>query len=136
MTLGMMRNNPWDLEGRHVPWMGLSPSQPTTGPLMFGTLHDGIRAGFRLCFTYQARGLNTPASFLPEFAPPTENPTAQYLANVCEWTGFAADTLMDFHDQATAFSWARAIWRQEQGAAADIITPAQMLAGYATADCE
>ncbi|MGC8517890.1 MAG: hypothetical protein ACP5P4_05095 [Steroidobacteraceae bacterium] len=132
-TLGMQRNNPWDLLPEHVPWFGLAAAQPDTGPLDFVTLEDGIRAGIRLCYTYQERGWNSPVTFITRFAPPP-NPTAQYIANVCEWTGFRYDQALDFHDPAVLVPWCHAIWRQEQGIAADGITDVDILSAKAMAD--
>lgn len=133
-TLGMSRNNPWDLLPEHVPWFGLAAAKPDSGPLQFLTLDDGIRAGILLCYTYQRRGWNEPRPFVEHFAPPPANPTEVYIANVCAWTGFTQFQDLDFHDADTLERWARAIWRQEQGAAADIITMADILAAKAMAD--
>ena len=133
-TLGMSRNNPWDLLPEHVPWFGLAATQPDSGPLQFLTLHDGIRAGILLCYTYQRRAWNEPRPFVEHFAPPPENPTEAYIANVCAWTGFKQFQDLDFHDSRVLIPWARAVWRQEQGAAAYIITTADIRAAKAMAD--
>ena len=134
MTIGMDRNNPWDLLPEHVPWLGLSTVQPGEGPLAFDTLELGIRAGIKLCYTFQSRGWDTPTLFISRFAPPTENPTADYIANVCSWTGFRWDQMLDFHNPATLTRWAQAIFRQEQGT--NGITDAEILAAKALADGE
>lgn len=137
MTPGMQRNNPWDLLPEHIPWFGLAAVQPDQGPLEFVNLIDGIRAGILLCYTYQRRAWNEPAVFIPKFAPAAAgNPTAQYIVNVCAWTGFTEYQDLDFHDPATLMPWARAIWRQEQGAYADGITENDILAAKALADKE
>lgn len=134
-TLGMSRNNPWDLLPEHVPWFGLAATQPDQGPLEFATITDGIRAGILLCYTYQRRAWNEPAVFIPKFSPAAAgNPTAQYIVNVCAWTGFTEYQDLDFHDPATLTLWARAIWRQEQGGAALIITDADIASAKAMAD--
>jgi len=115
--LGIRANNPWNLQQAHVPWLGLVPAEePDTGELVFDTMTDGIRAGVKLCYTYQEQGRNTPLTFITAFSPAAAgNPTAQYVTNVCGWTGFAPDQALDFHDETTMLAWARAIWRQEQG---------------------
>ncbi len=134
-TLGMSRNNPWDLLPEHVPWFGLAATQPDQGPLAFASLTDGIRAGILLCYTYQRRAWNEPAVFIPKFSPAAAgNPTAQYIQNVCAWTGFGPYDDLDFHDSAVLVPWARAIWRQEQGNAALIITDADIASAKAMAD--
>lgn len=135
MTIGLDRNNPWNLLAEHIPWMGLLESQPASGPLVFDTLEDGIRAGVKLCYTYQGREWNTPEIFIPRFSPAkVGNPTAQYLQNVCAWTGFGEKEVLDFHNTAILCPWARAIWRQEQGSAASFITDTQIFNAKALAD--
>jgi hypothetical protein len=114
--LGLRDFNPWNLQQAHVPWIGLVQQEPETGELIFDDLIDGIRAGIRLCYTYQRMGLNTPAKFIQKFSPAAAgNPTAQYCTNACDWTGFAADQPIDFHIPAVMIAWAKAIFRQEQG---------------------
>lgn len=133
MSIGLDRNNPWNLLPEHIPWMGLLENQPTSGPLAFATLDEGIRAGIKLCYTYQGRQWNTPKIFIAIFSPAKAgNPTEQYIKNVCNWTGFAEDSALDFHSPSTLCPWARAIFRQEQGE--NDITDAQILAAKALAD--
>lgn len=133
MTVGLDRNNPWNLLSEHIPWMGLMANQPKSGPLAFDSLEDGIRAGIRLCYTYQGREWNTPGIFIPRFSPANAgNPTEQYIENVCTWTGFGCDELLDFHNAVILLPWARAIFRQEQGA--NDITDAEILSAKVLAD--
>lgn len=134
MTIGMERNNPWDLLPEHIPWVGLVPNQPDSGPLQFDSLEDGIRAGIKLCYTYQRRGWNNPLSFITRFAPALAgNPTLDYIKNVCDWTGFDNDQSIDFHNAAALVPWALAIFRQEQGED-NGVTAEQVLAAKKLAD--
>ena len=137
MTIGMDRCNPWDLLPEHIPWFGLDAAQPDEGPLEFVNLVDGIRAGILVCYTYQRRAWNEPEKFVQEFAPAKAgNPVAAYIENVCTWTGYKRHDDLDFHDPAVLVPWARAVWRQEQGDAALVITDEQILAAKALADAE
>jgi len=116
--LGVRDNNPWNLQQCHVPYLGLAPNQKPTGELVFESMLEGMRAGFKLCYAYGLEGKNTPLKFVTSFSPSAAgNPTAEYVANVCDWTGFTFDQVLDFHDEPTAIAWARSIWRQEQGLA-------------------
>ena len=133
MTLGLSRNNPGNLLPEHISWFGLSAHQPDEGPLAFETLSDGIRAFVRLCYTYQLRGKNTPLTFITDYAPASENPTAVYIQNVCDWCGFQFDQTLNFHDTPTMIAWAKAIFRQEQGAD-NGITDEQVNQGIAMAE--
>ncbi|HET9109078.1 MAG TPA: hypothetical protein VFN79_18020 [Steroidobacteraceae bacterium] len=138
-TLGMSRCNPWNLKQFHIPWLGESATDAQVadgGELSFITMDLGIRAGIKLCYTYQARGWNSPVAFITRFSPPPENPTTQYIQNVSTWTGFRWDASLDFHDPKILIPWARAIWRQEQGAAAQVILTSDILAAKAMADGE
>lgn len=76
--LGIRSNNPWNLQQEHIPWMGLVPAvEPATGELIFDTLADGIRAGVKVCYSYQRAGIDTPAVFIPRFSPAAAgNPTS------------------------------------------------------------
>jgi len=134
--LGMRDNNPWNLQQAHIPWLGLAPDQAPAGELVFLDLVDGIRAGVRLCWTYQSEGKDTPLKFVTSFSPASAgNPTAQYVANVCKWSGFDFDQAIDFHDPPTLIKWARCIWRQEQGQQfAESITDEQIMAAIKAAE--
>ena len=132
MTLGLTRNNPGDLLPEHVQWFGLAAAQPDHGPLAFDSMTDGIRAFVKLCYTYQERGLNTPTTFVTNFSPPGDNPTQQYITNVCLWTGYLPNQTLDFHDTPTMINWALAVFKQEQGS--NGITPDQITTAIALAN--
>ncbi len=138
LPIGMRQNNPWNMKQFHIPWMGESAADAQVadgGELFFATMEFGIRAGIRLCYTYQRRAWNEPAIFIPKFSPAAAgNPTAQYILDVCAWTGFQEDQELDFHDDQVMTRWAPAIWRQEQGASASLITVADVLQAKALAD--
>jgi hypothetical protein len=136
MTIGLSRNNPWNLLAEHIPWMGLLADQPDSGPLAFDSMQDGIRAGIKLCYTYQERGWDTPVLFIPRFSPPQAgNPTPQYIENICTWCHVSPDQLLDFHDNDFMKIWAKAIFRQEQGEEGVAqITDDEIMAGIAAAN--
>lgn len=133
--LGIRDCNPWNLQQEHIPWMGELPTQAATGEIVFDSMVDGIRAGVKLCYTYQEEGYDTPLKFVMRFSPAKAgNPTTQYIQNVCAWTGFPFDQALDFHDPKVMRPWARAIWRQEQGlAASEAITDEELAAGIEAA---
>jgi len=111
MTVGLSRNNPWNLMPG-IAWDGSTVVDD--GPLQFETPLLGMRAGIKNCYTQQSEGNNTPLKFVTKYAPPP-NPTAQYLQNVCDWTGFEMSQTLDFHEETTMITWAKAVFRQEQG---------------------
>jgi hypothetical protein len=134
MTIGMARNNPWNLCVRGIPWEGLADVQPVDGPLVFKTLELGIRAGIKDCYAAQQQGNNTPLKFVTRYSPQgSGNPVTQYIENVCAWTGFGFSQSIDFHDTPTMMAWAHAIFRQEQGID-NGVTDEQINAAIAMAD--
>lgn len=130
MTIGLDRNNPFDLEPNDIQWLGETAK---TSPITFDTMADGLRAGIKVFYAYQREGFNTPTQAIYRFAPPGENPTQDYVANVCAWTGFQFDQALDFHDEATLVPWCQAILRQEQGVGHGI-TDGQIIEAKGLAD--
>jgi hypothetical protein len=63
------------------------------------------------------KGLNTPAAIITDWAPPANNPTATYIANVSNWTGIGANTILDenfYNNQVNGITgFVAAITRQE-----------------------
>ncbi len=113
-TVGMSRNNPFDIEPNHIAWLG---EAARTSPVTFDTVEHGLRAGVLVFLAYARAGLDTPRLAISTFAPPADNPTAQYVADVCAWCGVKPDQRVDFRDASFMVRWSRAVIRQEQGAA-------------------
>lgn len=135
IPLGIRYNNPWDLQGIHLQYLGEVPVDGSEK--RFDTLADGIRAGVKLCYKYQERGWNTPQAFINHYTNPATDHPEQYLTNVCNWSGLTPSTLIDFHADANMVMWARAIFRQELGPIAERgITDGQIYAGIALANGE
>lgn len=136
--LGIRFNNPWNLQQEHIPWLGLTPNQSPSGELQFDTMEDGIRAGVKLCYSYQQRGWNTVDRFVANFSPENAgNPTVQYEENLCAWGGWQHSETLDFRDAAVMQMFARAVWRQENGLDALMaINTDQINAGIAMAGGE
>lgn len=112
MTVGMDRHNPFNLEPNDIDWLGETAK---TAPITFDNLPDGLRAGVKVFLAYQREGHTTVAEAIPIWAPPTENDTPTYIANVCDWCGVDKDQVLNFSDPAFMLEWAQAILRQEQG---------------------
>jgi hypothetical protein len=83
-------NNPGDL--RHSPHSLHAPGNPD-GIGVIPTVAEGWADLERQLELYAARGL-TLEQAIYEFAPPTENNSAQYLNFVCEGLGCPPETLM------------------------------------------
>lgn len=113
---GIRNNNPLNLEHNgSIPWRGETMPPPDPPYCAFGTAHDGIRAGAIDLHSKWARGLTTLAKIVPVFAPPSENDTAAYVANVASFTGWAPDLKLDLSRAGDLVVLVRAMMRQEDG---------------------
>jgi hypothetical protein len=52
---------------------------------------------------------------IPVFAPPSENPTATYVADVAAWMGIGPDDRLDLSQPAALRDMVKAMMRQEDG---------------------
>ena len=84
-------NNPGDL--RFAGQIGATPVAWQTLPpiAQFVDSKHGITALYRQVWLFVAQG-KTLRQIIETWAPPSENNTSAYLANVLEWTGLPADT--------------------------------------------
>lgn len=89
---GLRNNNPGNI--RHgSQWEGMSANQSDPEFITFVSPVYGIRAMTRVLKNYQAMyGLNTIEKIITRWAPPEENDTASYIAQVVKATGIPART--------------------------------------------
>jgi hypothetical protein len=111
VTRELSLHNPFGLV-HGVAWDGLAAEQPDPTLCAFVDDLHGLRAGM-LNFLNMApvHGLTTIAECITRASPPPENPTAQYIANVCEWAGSTPDTPI----RATLMPFFKGCIRQENG---------------------
>ena len=129
--LGIRNNNPLNIRRGKTLWKGETPSDsPSKGRTQkslpiegevgkgsafckFSSMEWGLRAAFCLLRTYRDKyKLNCIADIIMRWAPPSENHTAQYIRNVCRWTGLAG------MQRLTESDWpklVKAMARQETG---------------------
>lgn len=113
-TRGFRNNNPGNLRyGVH--WLGVI-GQDADGYAIFDTLESGIRAMGVDLLTKIGRGVNTVASIISIYAPPSDhNPTSTYIAQVAAWSGLDPDVRLTRADMPAL---AAAMIRFENGHAA------------------
>lgn len=94
---GILNNNPGNIRRTGIDWRGEVPDAEKTDPLFeqFTAPEWGIRAMAREIMTSVRRGDDTIAGIITEWAPPAENPTAEYIAAVSKRTGIDADTPLE-----------------------------------------
>jgi hypothetical protein len=100
-TRGVRNNNPGNIR-KGIPWDGLAKEQTDPSFDQFISAEYGIRALAKLLLAYQDfHGLNTIEGIINRWAPPVENATNNYVAAVCESSGFSADEVINLHDPHT-----------------------------------
>jgi len=66
----------------------------------FSSIRYGYRAAFVTLATYLSRGWNTIEKIVTHWAPPNENNTAGYIADVERWSGVPRNKLLTLADGA------------------------------------
>ncbi len=96
-TRGIRNNNPGNIRYDGTAWDGLA-NPPSDGTFcVFVSPVYGIRAMARILTNYvTADGVpSTVSGIISRWAPPTENDTASYIADVCNQLGVAPNTTLD-----------------------------------------
>lgn len=116
MTIGLRLNNPGNIRVTAAHWLGkITPSRHEEFET-FDTPEHGIRAlAVNLLTYYNRYHLGTIRQIITRWAPPSENPTAAYINDVCDRTGFDADASIDLTNEEDLKSLVVAIITQEQG---------------------
>ena len=114
---GIRNNNPGNIR-LGSPWFGLVPASQQTDPsfCQFTDAKYGIRAmGKILCTYHDTYGLDTIQEMIGRWAPPNENDTAAYVANVAHLVGVAPTDKINIHDPNTLAPIVKAIIQHENG---------------------
>ena len=114
---GLRNRNPGNLRHSHaVRWLGeIEPD--AQGFCRFDSDRHGIRAVALDIATKSRRdGLHTVDGIVARYAPPSENPTGNYVANVAAALGVKSDQAIDLTDPGTLVTFVKAVIRQECGA--------------------
>lgn len=116
MSRGIDNCNPGNIRLSKVFYRGeVQPSQDAAFK-QFSSMEWGYRAMFVLLDTYARRyGLNTIRGMISRYAPPSENNTEAYIAAICEWTGIAADEVLDTRSRLDMVPIVVAMSRIENG---------------------
>ena len=90
---GIRNNNPLNIRRSKDQWQGLSKTQGDRSFCQFETLEYGWRAAFHLLTRtyFHKYRLYTVRAIVSRWAPPSENNTEAYIANVSRLTGIAPD---------------------------------------------
>lgn len=112
LPIGLRNNNPGDLK-TGIAWQGMTGAEGSF--ITFQDITWGLRALARdLVTNIDHEGINTIEALISKYAPPSENLTQVYIADVAADTGLAKDEVLGT-DADTIHSLIRAIVRHELG---------------------
>lgn len=112
---GVRNNNPGNLEYNPA-WQGLKPTRTDDRFCEFVSMAFGFRAlAVTLCTYQDKHGISTVRGAITRWAPPSENPTLGYIADVCSKAKVGADDTINFHDFNEAAAIINAIAEHENG---------------------
>ena len=90
---GLRNFNPGNIRKSNDPWQGLAAAQDDPAFFTFKDASWGIRAMAIIIIGYYDRdNINTITGVITKWAPPSENNTAAYIANVKEWAQIPDET--------------------------------------------
>lgn len=135
---GLRNNNPGNVRLTAPPtdwrgWVGpLEQSDPEY--VQMRTMADGVRMALVVFRNYQSRyGLRNVVELIGRWAPSIENDTGAYVADVAARVGVAPGVPIDLRNRDTAYDFLRAVFRHENGVAAELIPAATIYEGIAAA---
>jgi hypothetical protein len=126
-------NNPGDLDRvEGMVWLGEADVQPDPRFVAFRTPEFGFRAlAIDLRTGFTAHGRRTVAALITPFAPPVENDTAAYIADVAQRCGVGPDQPIDVNAYPIMLGLCLGIAHHEGGGA--YFTQQQAIDGLALA---
>jgi len=116
---GLRNNNPLNIRHSADSFQGEIKGTDTAFKT-FISMAYGYRAAFVILHTYFSRGLNTIEKIVTRWAPPNENNTAGYVANVEKWSGVSRQKVLTLTDGADYIMIVAAMSFMENGRNADI----------------
>lgn len=123
-SLGIRQNNPGNIRwNSETKWMGQQVDPGEKGFVVFTSPYWGIRAMAKVLLNYQLRhGLKTIREFIIRWAPPSENNTEAYVADVDKlvaavekFTSVNPDEVYDLRNDGNLLSLIEAIIHHENG---------------------
>ncbi len=117
---GVRNNNPGNIDRTAIAWQGedRGPEAMKREPrfCVFLTAQAGFRALAKTLLTYQRKhGLRTVREIINRWAPPSENNTSAYVAQVAREVGVGANEIIGLNRQVTLQRLVTAIARHENG---------------------
>jgi len=124
---GIRNNNPLNIRRNADDFRGEIKGNDKTFKT-FSSMTFGYRAAFVILHTYLTEGFNTIEKIITRWAPPSENNTRKYIADVEKWSGVPKDKVLTASNGADYIMIVNAMSAVENGRNADI---SQIIAGFA-----
>jgi hypothetical protein len=118
-TRGYRNNNPLNIRHNADTFQGEIKGEDKAFKT-FSSMPYGYRAAFVTLATYLSRGWNTVEKIISHWAPPSENNTGSYIANVEKWSGVPRNKVLSASDGADYILIVAAMSAVENGRNADI----------------
>jgi hypothetical protein len=114
---GIRNRNPGNLDRTKEKWQGMNADQSSDSRfVVFVAAHWGIRALAKVLLSYQRRHkLKTIRQIIDRWAPPVENNTEAYIAQVAKACGVGPDDAIDIGDKAVLRVLVASIIQHENG---------------------
>ena len=112
---GLKNNNPLNIRHNGDCFQGEVRPGTDRAFKQFTSAAYGYRAAFVTLGTYLERGKNTIEKIVQSWAPPSENHTANYIANVEKWSGINRHKVLTANDGEDYVKIVIAMSRTENG---------------------
>ena len=117
---GVRNRNPGNIDRSGTAWQGEDRSADAIARehrfCVFLTPQAGFRALAKVLLTYRRKyGLHTVADIIHRWAPPVENDTGAYVAQVARAVGVSPSATIDVREARVMFAIVKAIARHENG---------------------
>ncbi len=131
LSRGIRNKNPGNLIYTSIAWQGKIPFSQNTDKKFeqFESMELGIRAMFKDLINDINKGKNTVRKLINEYAPPSENNTAQYIKDVSATIGVKPDDIITSVNGDFLLKLGKAIIKKENGADAKYVTDSQIING-------
>jgi len=117
--IGLRNNNPLNIRHNNEVFQGEIKGSDKSFKT-FVSMPYGYRAAFVMLATYLSRGWNTIEKIVTRWAPPAENNTEKYIANVERWSGIQRNKELTAVDGADYILIVAAMSFEENGINANI----------------
>jgi hypothetical protein len=112
----MRNNNPGNIRRSKEKWKGMAEEQTDTAFVQFKSIEYGYRALFVIIRNYVTKhNCKTVRHIITRWAPPSENDTEAYIADVCSYTGMRSDQEVNFSSKTEMCKLAAGITHHENG---------------------